>query len=100
MYGGSRSANSSMLRISPVGRFLTVSLTPTPIGGSGIQSRSKQMLNLVDKYTKEVGAENEDGVVAIEYVLIAGLVAAGVAVAFGTTLWTELKGKLDAIIPG
>ena len=39
------------------------------------------MLNLVEKFTPEaVEATDEDGVVAIEYVLVAGLVAAGVAV--------------------
>ena len=38
------------------------------------------MLNLVEKFTPEaVEATDDDGVVAIEYVLVAGLVAAGVA---------------------
>ncbi len=47
------------------------------------------MLNLVEKFTPEaVEATDEDGVVAIEYVVIAGLVAAGVAVVFATGLWT------------
>jgi len=55
------------------------------------------MLNLVEKYTEETAAQNEDGVVAIEYVLVAGLVAIGIALAFGTTLWTEMKAKLDGI---
>jgi Flp pilus assembly pilin Flp len=55
------------------------------------------MLNLVEKYTVEATAENEDGVVAIEYVVLAGLVALGVAAAFSTTLWGDMKAKLDAI---
>ena len=55
------------------------------------------MLNLVEKYTAEATAENEDGVVAIEYVVLAGLVAAGLVVAFKTTLWDEMKTKLDGI---
>jgi Flp pilus assembly pilin Flp len=55
------------------------------------------MLNLVDKYSAEAATENEDGVVAIEYVIMAGLVAAGVALTFGSTLWTEMKAKLDNV---
>ena len=59
------------------------------------------MMNLVEKYTPEtVEATDEEGVVAIEYVLVAGLVAAGVAVVFATGLWTELKNELSKIIPG
>ena len=53
------------------------------------------MLNLVDKYSAEAVTENEDGVVAIEYVIMAGLVAIGVALTFGTSLWSEMKTKLD-----
>ena len=55
------------------------------------------MLNLVEKYTEETVAETEDGVVAIEYVLVAGLVVAGIAVVATTGLWTDMKNKLDAI---
>ena len=54
------------------------------------------MLNLVEQYSAET-TENEDGVVAIEYVIMAGLVAIGVALTFGSTLWSEMKTKLDAI---
>ena len=46
------------------------------------------MMNLVEKYTPEaVEVTDEDGVVAIEYVLVAGLVAAGVAIVFATSLF-------------
>ena len=55
------------------------------------------MLNLVEKYSAEAAAETEDGVVAIEYVLMAGLVAVGVALAFDTGLWTEMKAKLNGV---
>ena len=56
------------------------------------------MMNLVEKYTPEaVEATNEEGVVAIEYVLVAGLVALGVAVVFATPLWTELNTKLSGL---
>lgn len=54
------------------------------------------MKNLVDKYTS-VGTEStdDDGVVAIEYVLVAGLVAIGVAITFGTGLWTNMLNALN-----
>lgn len=56
------------------------------------------MMNLVEKYASEaVEATDDDGVVAIEYVLVAGLVAAGVAVVFATPLWTELNLKLSSL---
>ncbi len=60
------------------------------------------MMNLVEKYTPEaVEATDDDGVVAIEYVLMAGLVAAGVTAVFALTgLWAELTTALDGAIPG
>lgn len=54
------------------------------------------MQNLVEKYSAEVATDDE-GVVAIEYVLVAGLVAAGVAVLFATGLWTTMLGKLNGL---
>ena len=55
------------------------------------------MMNLVDKYTAEATTETEDGVVAIEYVIV----AAALVVALGA-LWgafgTALSGKLDDIV--
>ena len=55
------------------------------------------MLNLVEKYTEETASKTEDGVVAIEYVLMAGLVVTGIAAVAFTGLWTDMKNKLDAI---
>ena len=55
------------------------------------------MLNLVDKYTAETVTETEDGVVAIEYVLVAGLVAVGVAITFATGLWTTMLNELNGL---
>jgi len=56
------------------------------------------MRNLVEKFTSEaVEATDEDGVVAIEYVVMAGLVLAGVTLVFGSTLWSEMRVKLDNI---
>jgi Flp pilus assembly pilin Flp len=55
------------------------------------------MLNLVEKFTPAVEATDEDGVVAIEYIIVAAaLVAALVALwsAFGTTL----ASKLDEVV--
>ncbi len=55
------------------------------------------MLNLVDKYSAETAATTEDGVVAIEYVIV----AAALVVALGA-LWTafgaSLSTKLQAIV--
>ena len=57
------------------------------------------MLNLVEKFTPEaIEATDEDGVVAIEYVVIAGLVAAGVAVVFATGLWTTMNTALTNVL--
>jgi pilus assembly protein Flp/PilA len=55
------------------------------------------MLNLVEKYSAEAAAETEDGVVAIEYVIV----AAALVVALGalwTAFGTALSTKLDAIV--
>lgn len=58
------------------------------------------MNNLVEKFTPEaVEATDDDGVVAIEYVLVAGLVAAGVAITFATGLWTIMLAKLNGLFP-
>jgi Flp pilus assembly pilin Flp len=70
---------------------------PTPIGGDRMKLRSKEMHNLVEKYTPAVEASEDDGVVAIEYVLVAGLVAIGVAITFGSSLWTTMLGKLNGL---
>ena len=58
------------------------------------------MHNLVEKFTPAtVEASNDEGVVAIEYVLIAGLVALGVAFVFtNTNLWSKLVTKLNTAL--
>ena len=58
------------------------------------------MLNLVEKFTPDnLEPNNDEGVVAIEYVLIAALVALGVAAVFNATgIWAKLTSKLNAII--
>ena len=55
------------------------------------------MLNLVEKYSEETAAETEDGVVAIEYVLMAALVVAGFVVLRTTSLWDDMTAKLDGL---
>ena len=59
------------------------------------------MLNLVAKFTPDTAeASNDEGVVAIEYVLVAALVAIGVGIVFDATgIWAKLSTKLNAIIP-
>ena len=60
------------------------------------------MMNLVDKYTAETPAVEDDGVVAIEYVLMAALVAAvvtGLFLAFGG-LGDRLEGVIDTVVGG
>ena len=57
------------------------------------------MNNLVEKYSAEATEATEDGVVAIEYVLVAAALAVALVAlwsAFGTTLAT----KLDSIVNG
>ena len=59
------------------------------------------MLNLVEKFTPEaVEVTDEDGVVAIEYVVVAGALVVALAAlwtAFGTTLSAELQDIVDGI---
>lgn len=58
------------------------------------------MHNLLEKFSPATDvANNDEGVVAIEYVLIAGFVAAGVAFVFSTTnLWQKLVDKLSTAL--
>ena len=52
------------------------------------------MLNIVEKYSAETPAQSEEGVVAIEYVMVAGAVVAAllaIFVAFGTTLTDQAR---------
>ncbi|CAN5623556.1 hypothetical protein BH10ACT3_BH10ACT3_20330 [soil metagenome] len=53
------------------------------------------MKRLVEKFTPKSEITEDDGVVAIEYVLVAGLVAACVAVVFATGLWTAMNTALE-----
>ena len=60
------------------------------------------MLNIVEKYAVETVVEDEDGVVAIEYVITAAALVVALAAlwtAFGTTLTTKLDSNV-AIVNG
>ena len=56
------------------------------------------MLNLVEKFTPEaVEATDEDGVVAIEYVVVAAAIVVALA-ALWTAFGAALSAKLDEIV--
>jgi Flp pilus assembly pilin Flp len=58
------------------------------------------MLNIVEKYSTDTSVESEEGVVAIEYVVVAAAIVAalvGLWSAFGETLATALDGVIDDI---
>jgi hypothetical protein len=56
------------------------------------------MLNLVEKFTPEAVEADEDGVVAIEYVVVAGVTVAALTVLWATGMFTALNTKLQNII--
>ena len=60
------------------------------------------MLNIVEKYSADIAVESEEGVVAIEYVVVAAAVVAGLLTifgAFGGTLTTKLGEIIAEINP-
>jgi Na+/melibiose symporter-like transporter len=57
------------------------------------------MLNLVEKYTAEAAAQTEDGVVAIEYVIVAAALVGALA-ALWTAFGADLSAKLHDIVVG
>ena len=56
------------------------------------------MLNLAEKFTSEAVEADEDGVVAIEYVVVAGVTVAALTVLWATGMFTALNTKLQSII--
>jgi Flp pilus assembly pilin Flp len=54
------------------------------------------MLNIVEKYSADTAVESEDGVVGIEYVLLAAIVAVAIAALAGPL--DGLAGRLGDII--
>ncbi len=55
------------------------------------------MKNLVDRYTVEAPESIDDGVVAIEYVVVGAAVVVGLAAIFGP-FGETLRGKLGEVI--
>lgn len=57
------------------------------------------MRNLVGKFMPlNLQSSNDEGTVALEYVLVAGFVVVGVGLAISTTdLWQNLQDKLNTI---
>ena len=55
------------------------------------------MRNLVETFTSDTVQADDDGVVAIEYVLVAVAVAAGVLLVFTTGMWGKLNDKLEGL---
>jgi hypothetical protein len=56
------------------------------------------MQNLADKFGAAPQTDTDDeGLVAIEYVVGAGLVAAGVGVVWATGLWSAMQTKLSSL---
>jgi hypothetical protein len=57
------------------------------------------MHNLVEKFTPaDEATKADEGLVAIEYVVGAGLVAAGVGVVWATDMWQNAQDALNAIV--
>jgi Flp pilus assembly pilin Flp len=99
-YESTTKTNSSILGIPLKTTFLNVCIRPTSIGGAREQSRRNQdMLNIVEKYSADTAVESEDGVVAIEYVVVAAAVVAGLLTIFGL-FGTVLTDQLNTIIEG
>ena len=57
------------------------------------------MMNIVDKYTADTTPDADEGVVAIEYVLVAAAVVAALATIF-TNFGSALNTKLQSVITG
>jgi Flp pilus assembly pilin Flp len=57
------------------------------------------MLNIVEKYSAETAVETEEGVVAIEYVIVAGALVVALA-ALWTAFGQALSAKLQDIVDG
>ena len=72
----------------------------TVIIGVAFSGSGSKMFNLVEKFMpRSLEAGGAEGVVAIEYVLVAGFVVAGVAVVFSPlNLWQDLMNLLDGIV--
>ena len=55
------------------------------------------MMNIVENYSAETALDNDEGVVAIEYVVVSAAIVVALA-ALWTAFGTALSGKLDEIV--
>jgi hypothetical protein len=55
------------------------------------------MHNIIEGFEAPASEKSDEGLVAIEYVVGAGLVAAGVAVVFATGLWSTMQSRLTGL---
>jgi len=60
------------------------------------------MLNIVEKYSADTVVESEEGVIGIEYVLLAALAAAAIALLAGplNNLAVRLQGIIGGVVGG
>ena len=71
---------------------------PTSIGGDrDTQGETNTMMNIVDSYSAETDIDNDEGVVAIEYVVVASAIVIALAALWGA-FGTALSTKLDSIV--
>ena len=74
---------------------------PAPIDGDrDNQGETIIMKNIVDNYSAETAIENDEGVVAIEYVVVSAAIVVALAAlwtAFGASLTTKLQSIVDSI---
>jgi Flp pilus assembly pilin Flp len=72
---------------------------PRTAGDSGIpQGDNLKMLNLVEKFTPEAEVTDDNGVVAIEYVVVAAAIVAALIGLFALGLGGILTAKLQSIL--
>ena len=57
------------------------------------------MMNIVESYSTETAIDNDEGVVAIEYVVVASAIVVALAVLWGA-FGTALSSTLDSIVSG
>jgi Flp pilus assembly pilin Flp len=76
-------------------------LLPTSIGGvRDTQGETNTMKNIVENYSAETAIENDEGVVAIEYVVVSAAIVVALAAlwtAFGAALSTKLNSIVTSI---
>jgi hypothetical protein len=61
------------------------------------ETKGRAMHNIIEGFNAPTSEKSDEGLVAIEYVVGAGLVAAGVAVVFTTGLWSAMNAKLTSL---